>query len=161
MRSPCLLPIAALAGLLLLPSAPVSAQDFSVIVHRSNPVTSLTLSNLRDILFGNVTHWPNQSRIVLAERGSGSPVNRFLMGRILKTSWIDYKRSLEAIEFSGQDPVIVRVLNSDPAACKFVFNVPSALAVVETSSTAAAECRDLRVLKIDGLLPGQEGYHLK
>ena len=65
------------------------------------------------------------------------------------------------MEFRGQEPVIVRVLNSDAAACKFVFNVPSAVAVLETASMAALECRDVRVLKIDGLLPGQEGYRLK
>ena len=51
--------------------------------------------------------------------------------------------------------------NSDQAACKFVFNVPSAVALIETSSLAAPECRDVRALQIDGLLPGQAGYRLK
>lgn len=160
MRSSFIFPFAALAGLLAFtPSS--QAQNFSVVVHRSNPVTNLSFSSLRDIFSGAVTHWPNQSRIVLAERSSDSRVNRFLMERFLKTSWIDYKRSLEELEFRGQDPVILRVLNSDPAACKFVFNVPSALAVVESASVVTPECRDVRVLKIDGLLPGQEGYRLK
>lgn len=160
MRSPLHFPIALAAVALAVPS-PSPAQNFSVVVHRSNPIVGLTLANLRDILSGAVTRWPNESRIVLAERSGGSPVNRFLMERILRTSWIDYKRSLEELEFRGQDPVILRVLNSDPAACKFVFNVPSALAVVQTASTTSAECRDVRVIKIDGLLPGQEGYRLK
>jgi PBP superfamily domain len=138
-----------------------AAQGFSVVVHSSNPVSSLSLTGLRAIFTGTVTHWPNQSKIVLAQRGSESPANQFLMARFLKTSWQDYKRSLAALEFMGQEPVIIRVLNSDPAACKFVFNVPSAVAVIESASTAALECRDVRVLRIGGFLPGDWGYRLK
>jgi PBP superfamily domain len=149
---------AALGGL-ALPAA--HAQSFSAVVHPSNPVSTLSLTSLRAIFSGTVTHWPDQSRIVLTHREIGSPVNLFLMDRFLKTSWQDYRRSLLGLEFMGQEPAIVRVLNSDPAACKFVFNVPAAVAVIETASTAAGACRDLRVLKIDGFLPGQGGYRLK
>ena len=134
-------------------------------LHRGGaPVESdgnLSTLDLRAMFAGSVTHWPNQSRVVLAERENGSRANRFLMDRLLKTSWPDYKRSLENIEFMGQEPAIVRVLTSDAAACKFVFNVPGALALIESGSIAAPECRELRPLKIDGLAPGQEGYRLK
>jgi hypothetical protein len=153
--------IATLAGLVLSTAPLVDAQGFSVVVHPSNAVSSLSLTALRAIFTGTVTHWPNQSKIVLAQRGSESPANQFLMTRFLNTSWQDYKRSLVGLEFMGQEPVILRVLNSDPAACKFVFNVPSAVAVIESASTAAAECRYVRVLKIDGFLPGQLGYRFK
>jgi hypothetical protein len=160
MRSLLNIPMATFAGLLLAAPA-VEAQDFSVIVHPSNPVNELSLSGLRAIFAGAVTHWPNQARIVLVHRSSGSAPNLFLMDRFLKTSWLDYKRTLEGLEFMGQVPVIVRVLNSDPAACKFVFNVPAAVSIVETASMNAAECREVRVVKIDGLLPAQRGYRLK
>lgn len=152
---------AALIGLLSAVAPLASAQGFSVVVHQSNPVSTLSVSGLRAIFSGAVTHWPNEAKIVLVHRAAGSPANQFLLGRFLNTSWQDYKRSLESLEFRGQEPVVVRVLNSDAAACKFVFNVPSAVALIESRSIAAPECRDLRVLKIDGLLPGQGGYRLK
>ena len=67
------LPIVALAGF-LLPAAPVAGgQGFSVVVHRSNPVSNLGVAGLRDIFTGAVTHWPNQSRIVLAQRAAAVP----------------------------------------------------------------------------------------
>jgi hypothetical protein len=152
---------AALAGLLIVASPMAVCQGFSVVVHPSNPVSAITVPALRAIFNGAVTRWPNQSKIVLAERTQGSPANRFLMDRFLKTSWQDYKRSLEELEFMGQEAATIRVLNSDAAACKFVFNVPTAVAMVESVSTAEPDCRDLRVVKIDGLLPGQGGYRLK
>lgn len=138
-----------------------AGQGFSVVVHPSNPVSNLSVSALRAMFSGTVTHWPNHSKIVLAQRSAGSPANRFLMDRFLNISWQDYKRSLEELEFMGQEPAIIRVLNSDTAACKFVFNVPSAVALIESSSAGAADCRKLRVLKIDGLSPGQGGYRLR
>jgi hypothetical protein len=138
-----------------------AGQGFSVVVHPSNPVSNLSVSALHSMFSGTVTRWPNQTKIVLAQRNTGSPANRFLMQRFLNISWQDYKRSLEGLEFMGQEPAIVRVLNSDAAACKFVFNVPAAVALIESSSAAAPDCHDLRVLKIDGFLPGQGGYRLK
>ncbi len=161
MKLPFKFRMAAAAGLVLATAISAQAQGFSVVVHPSNTVGNLSAAGLRGIFVGTVTHWPNQTKIVLAHRGNESRANQFLMGRFLNTSWQDYKRSLESLEFSGQEPVIIRVLNSDPAACKFVFNVPSALALVETGSINAPECRQVRVLKIDGLLPGQSGYRLK
>lgn len=151
----------AIAAAILAEAPTAAAQGFSVVVHPSNPVKNLSLTDLREMFRGTVTHWQSRTKIVLAQRGAGSPANGFLMGRLLNTSWQDYKRSLEGLEFMGQEPVIVRVLNSDAAACKFVFNVPSAVAVIESALMSAPECHDVRILKIDGLLPGQEGYRLK
>jgi hypothetical protein len=151
----------ALLGCLAPSAAPAAGEEFSAIVHRSNPVENLSVKDLRAMFTGAISHWPNRVKIVLAQRESGSPPNGFLMARLLNTSWRDYKRSLETMEFEGQEPVTFRVLNSDLAACKFVFNVPSALALIATSSAASPECRDVRVLRIDGALPSQEGYKLK
>ena len=147
----------------ILPVAAVAAEipGFQVIVHPSNPITGLTSGEVRSIFAGSTTHWPDHARIVLVHRASGSPPNTFLMDHLLKTSWQDYKRSLEGLEFMGQEPVVVRVLNSDAAACKFVFNVPSAIAVIQASAQGMEECRDVKVLRIDGLLPAQQGYRLR
>jgi hypothetical protein len=58
-------------------------------------------------------------------------------------------------------PVSVKILNSDTAACQFVFNVPSAIAIVEVKSLASPACGQVRLLRIDGKLPDDEGYRLK
>jgi hypothetical protein len=57
--------------------------------------------------------------------------------------------------------VSVKVLNSDAAACQFVFNVPAAIAIIETASLPTAECGQVQVVRIDGKLPGEEGYRLR
>ncbi len=95
------------------------------------------------------------------ERDEGSAPFRYLMGRLLNTTPGGYKRSLQNIEYRGEAPVSIKVLNSDVAACQFVFNVPLAIAIVEAGSLASPACSAVRVVRIDGKLPGEEGYRLK
>jgi hypothetical protein len=83
------------------------------------------------------------------------------MGRLLNTTPGEYKRSLQNIEYRGDLPVSIKILNSDAAACQFVFNVPSAIAIVEIGSLGSPACSGIQVLRIDGKLPGEEGYRLK
>ncbi len=80
---------------------------------------------------------------------------------MLNTTPGEYKRSLQNIEYRGETPVSIKILNSDAAACQFVFNVPSAIAIIETKSLVSAACSQVQVLRIDGKLPGEEGYRLK
>jgi hypothetical protein len=74
---------------------------------------------------------------------------------------IAYKRSLATIEFSGQAPVLLKVLNSEETACKYMFYVPGSIALVETDSLHSPECAQLKVLRIEGKLPAEKGYRLR
>jgi hypothetical protein len=82
-------------------------------------------------------------------------------GRLLNTTPGDYKRSLQDIEYRGEEPVSVKILNSDAAACQFVFIAPLAIAIIETDSMALPACGAVRVLRFDGKLPGDKGDRLK
>jgi len=137
------------------------AQAFAAVVHRSNPTRDMRLRDLTSLFGGTSRQWPNNSPVVLVERDAGSAPFRYLMGRLLNTTPGEYKRSLQNIEYRGEAPVSVKILNSDAAACQFVFNVPSAIAIVETGSLASPACGGIQVLRIDGKLPGEEGYRLK
>jgi hypothetical protein len=98
---------------------------------------------------------------VLVERDAGSRPFLYLMQRLLNTTPGEYKRSLQNIEYRGDAPVSVKTLNSDAAACQFVFNVPAAIAIIETASLPTPECGQVQVVRIEGKLPGEEGYRLR
>jgi hypothetical protein len=144
-------------------AAPGSAapSGFAVVVHRSNATGNLSVGDLRALFEGATTHWPDHSKVVLVERDAAGSATAFLTERLLKVSLTDYKRNLAGLEFKGAEPVTLRVLNSDPSACKFVFNVPSAIALIDAASLSSPDCSRVKVLKIDGRLPGEEGYRLK
>jgi hypothetical protein len=153
--------IAALLAAPLLHSAADPAAGFAAVVHQSNPTHNLRFGDLLSMFEGASREWPNGSAVVLVERDAGSTPFRYLMLRLLNTTPGEYKRSLQNIEYRGEAPVSIKILNSDAAACQFVFNVPSAIAIVETNSLASPACSGIQVLRIDGKLPGEEGYRLK
>jgi hypothetical protein len=134
---------------------------FAAVVHRSNPAHELRRSELLALFEGDRPHWPRGAAVVLVERDSGSAPFRYLMRRLLNTTPGEYKRRLQNIEYRGEAPVPIKVLNSDEAACEFVFNVPAAIAIIEAQSLASPACREVRELRIDGKLPSEQGYTLK
>jgi hypothetical protein len=151
-----------IAALLAAPTLDCAAEtNFAAVVHQSNPTHNLRFRELLSLFQGASREWPNSSVVVLVERDAGSEPFRYLMERLLNTTPGEYKRSLQNIEYRGEVPVSIKILNSDAAACQFVFNVPSAIAIVETGSLALPACNAVQVLRIDGKLPGDQGYRLK
>jgi hypothetical protein len=148
-------------GLLMGQADSVGLPPFAVVVHRSNPNTNLRFTDVQAFFAGAVKQWPNGSKVVLVERDTGSAAYRFLLTRLLHMSATEYKRRLASIEFAGDAPVSIKILNSEEAACKFVFNVPGAIALIEMNSLRAPECGGVETARIDGRLPGQEGYRLR
>jgi hypothetical protein len=146
------LAISALAGM---------EASFAVVVHRSNPTSSLRFTDLRAFFWGEIRQWPDGKKLVLVERDLESAVFRFLMQRVLNSTAMEYQRHLANIEFKGEMPVMVRILNSDAAACKFVFNVPGSIALVATNSLTLPECAAVQLVTVDGKLPGEDKYRLK
>jgi len=140
---------------------PAGAPYFVVIVHSSNLQTDLHFTDLRNFFAGGAKTWRNGARVVLVERNLGSAAYNFLLGHVLNMSATDYKRRLASIEFAGETPVTLKVLNSEEASCKFVFNVPGSIALIEAQSLRAPECGGVQIVRIDGKLPGEEGYRLQ
>ena len=145
----------------LAPGTPSPNPTCSVVVHQSNPNTRLRMGDLQAFFAGARKNWPNGNGIVLVQRSPDSPAYRVLLDRVLNMSATEYKRRLANVEFMGESPVNLKVLNSDVMACKYVFNVPGAIAVVETESLRLPECGGVQVVRIDGKLPGEEGYRLR
>jgi len=135
--------------------------SFAVVIHQSNPSVDLRLADLRAFFDGASKRWPNGSNVVLVERDAISPAFRFLLQGVLNMTASEYKRNLTRIEYSGGSRVNVKTLNTEGAACKFVFNVPGAIALIETSSLSLAECNGVQIVKVNGKLPGEEGYPLR
>jgi ABC-type phosphate transport system substrate-binding protein len=155
-----------LVSLLLLGAIPrVSSADsapvLAVVVNKTNPVENLSESQLRKILLGEVTQFPgvDHRKVVLVHRDPESEVYRQMLLRVLKMTPAEYQRYLLAIVFRGADPIMIKTLNSDDTAAKFVFNVPDALAVI-AAAPASAAAQMVRIVRIDGKLPGEPGYGL-
>ena len=135
------------------------APVLAVIVHKSNPVENLSRAQLRKLLLGEVRQWQDGRKVVLVERDEGSVIFVQMLARVLSMKPFEYKRHLLAVEFQGSQPPIVKTLNSDDGSTKFVWNVPDAIGLIEAVPSSSARA-NVKVLRIDGKLPGEPGYGL-
>ncbi len=144
----------------MLPAAVGQDPILTVIVNKSNPVDSISTKELRAFLLGQVAQWPNKQAVILVERESTSPAFQKTLQLVLHMSEGEYERWFLQQEFRGEKTPLIKTLNSDEGAGKFVFNVPGALAITEGVPSLGASS-EIKVLRVDGKLPGDPGYALK
>lgn len=67
---------------------PIGKDAFIFLVHRNNPVSQVTISQLKDIYSGKLTHWKevggNDNRIVAFQREKNSGSQTFMEQKIMK-----------------------------------------------------------------------------
>ncbi|MCU7830304.1 MAG: substrate-binding domain-containing protein [Candidatus Thiodiazotropha sp. (ex Myrtea sp. 'scaly one' KF741663)] len=123
---------------------PVAWDALAVVVHKSNPVESLSLEQLRDVFMGKVTNWsalggPDQPLELLIRNGKISGVGHTVRKLLFGDETIDFQAS-ESFKSSG------------PLE-KAIEQNPNAIAVTGISS---ARKRDFKVINLDGREPSIE-----
>jgi hypothetical protein len=132
----------------------------AVVVHKSTPCDDMTAGMLRKVLSGELLEWSDGRKVVLVQQAPESPVYQRMLSLALHTDVKAYKRHLIQVEFQGKELPLIKTLSSDEMAIKFVGNVPGAIAVVEAVALAGGAPR-IKVLRIDGKMPGERGYALQ
>jgi hypothetical protein len=132
----------------------------AVVVHKSSPFDDLSSATLRKVLAGELAEWPDSRKVVLVQQAPESLVYQQMLHMILHEDPKAYKRHLIQVEFQGKDVPLIKTLSSDEMAIKFVGNVPGAVAVIDGSNLTGAFAR-VKVLRVDGKLPGERGYALQ
>ncbi|MEW6210167.1 MAG: hypothetical protein AB1631_17505 [Acidobacteriota bacterium] len=136
----------------------VSAQeDLAIIVNKSNPVDELSLADLRKIFLAERSRWPNGRKVTIVMREQGRVERAAALRLIYRMREQDFNRHFLNIRFTGETLEEPKLLASADGMIKFVFNVPGAIGYARASEVDST----VKVLRIDGLAPGQPGYKLK
>jgi hypothetical protein len=132
----------------------------AVIVHKSSTAENVSLADLRKILTGDLRGWSDSSPLILVQQPDDGAVQQRILKLLLKTTPAAYNRQLLQIQFQGHPAPAIKVLNSEPNAIGFVWNVPGSISIVDASA-AAANSSHVKLIKVDGKLPGDKGYPLQ
>jgi hypothetical protein len=147
-----------LLGLAILPLAPratAQTNDIAVVVSSGNPATNISLGELRKVFIGAKLAWPGGQPIKLIGRGPGCR-ERLALLKLLAMSETEYKQYWIAQVFRGEadaEPLTVPSAGMQKEALK-VF--PGAISLLNVGDVKPG----MKVLKVDGLLPGAAGYSL-
>jgi ABC-type phosphate transport system substrate-binding protein len=140
-----------------LATSPPKQESLAIVVNQSNPVSDLSLAELRAVFMGERSHWPNGRRITLVMMEQGQPEREAILREICRLSEADFRRRILQGLFTGEVLVSPKTLATPVGVRKFVFNVPGAIGYLRPEDVDAS----VKVIRLDGHLPSDAEYALR
>src|SRR5262249_27551391 len=138
-------------------ASPLWEDDLAIIVNKSNPIDNLSSVDLRKVFMGERKTWGNGKRVTIAMRDEGQPEREAVLKSIYHMRDRDFNSYFLHAAFTGDAMEAPKTLSSASGMIKFVFNVPGAIGYVR-----AGDVNDtVKVVRVDGVLPHNEGYKIK
>ena len=150
-----------LGGMLFIISLQAIADDqtrsLAVIVNPSVRQDSISIEDLRNTLLGDIRFWDGGGLVTLLIQAPVSWERDTVLGKVMKMSEPQYRQFWISKVFRTEAASGPKVVLSNEMAGILVSRIPGAMAFVDDADIPA----DAKVLKIDGLLPGDDDYSLK
>jgi ABC-type phosphate transport system substrate-binding protein len=145
--------LAVLVNLVLAAAAKAQNGDVAVVVNPENPVSNISLVDLRKIFAGEKQSWQGGLPIRPIVRNPGSH-ERLVLLRTLRMSEAEYRQHWTAQVLRGDS-------SNEPPSVPSVGMQKEALVVFRGAITLI-DLSDvkpgMKILKVDGHLPGEPGY---
>ena len=141
----------------LPPAAAQAPADIAVVVHPDVPVDNLSLSDLRRLLLGDREFWPASVRVTLLVRAPIARERDVVLKNVCQMTEAQFRQHWIAKVFRAETALAPKIVYSSEMAIDLVTRIPGAIAFVDASQMRSG----LRVVRIDGRLPGDRGYLLR
>lgn len=155
--------VACFAVLHLLQPAIVFAEDsvsqngIAIVVHKDTAVDDLSMTELRNIFLANQQFWANRSRIILLVRAPQSDERDFVLNSIYQMDEAQFRQYWIAKMFRAEVPRGPKIVFSAGMTRDLVVAIPGSISFMRFADVTD----DVKVVRVDGKLPGDEGYLLK
>ena len=153
-----------LFGVMLLSAAvsptPVfgaGAGDIAIVVGPDTPVDNLTLSEVRKLFFGDRQFWNTNRRVTLLIRAPVAHERDVILKTVYQMTESQYRQYWISKVFRAEISTGPKIVFSNSMATELVLSIPGSVAFVD----AAQVPNGLRVIRIDGTLPGDARYPLR
>ena len=127
------------------------AKQLAVIANPANPAANISTAELAQIFNARTSTWPDATDLKIVLRDPSSSEMKLVLRTLLDMTPSQAETFLQA--HRGR----FIVADSDEAVVKFVSSTRGAIGVVDLYSINSA----VKVLKIDGKLPVEQGYLLR
>lgn len=153
--------VLAVATLVLMPARAFSGKnDIALIVHKSNPMSDISSAELRRVFLGDETRWSNNDRITILLLPPGSEERQMFLRNVLRMSDDDFVRHWISRVFQGEASAGPKTASSSASMARLVAGLPAAVGVIGAADIPTGD-NGLKVLRIDGKSPGDDGYRLR
>lgn len=142
---------------LLIPLRADAATDIAVVVRPDVPVDNISFADLRKLVLGDRQFWSSNLRVTLLIRAPMAPERDVVLKNILQMSEAQFRQYWIGKVFRAESTSGPKTVYSNDMAAGLVGSIPGSIAFMDAASVP----NNLKVVKVDGLLPGDRGYPLK
>jgi hypothetical protein len=144
------------AAAFLLSVLACAASDIAAVVRQDTPVDNVTFAEARKLFMGDRQYWSSNLRVVLLIHAPSARERLVVLKTMYGMSEAQFRQYWISKVFRLEATTGPKIVFSNEMAIELVGAIPGAVGFVD----AATVPKDLKVLKIDGLLPGEKGYCL-
>jgi hypothetical protein len=131
--------------------------DVAVVVHPDVAVDNLTTSELRRVVLGDREFWPASVRITLLLRAPVAHERDVILKDVCQMTEAQFRQHWIGKVFRADTALAPKIAYSNEMAIDLVSRVPGAIAFIPASQVV----KGLKVVKVDGRLPGDRDYLLR
>src|SRR6202023_504891 len=151
-----------LLGIFTVVQHPVAAQtprgtDIAVVVNPETPVTELSLAEVRKVFLGERQYWNAKLPVVLLIRAPVARERDVVLRLIYQMSEVQFKQYWVAKIFRAEVTSPPKIVYSNDMQYELVSAMPGAIAFVDARNVHPG----VKVLRVDGMLPGDKDYPLR
>jgi hypothetical protein len=126
------------------------------VVSADVPVEDLSFSEVRKLFLGERQFWTPKLRVVLLMRAPVAPERDVVLRSIYQMSEAQFRQYWISKVFRAEVSAGPKIVYSTEMTTELVSAIPGSVAFVDAGQVP----KGLKVLKIDGKLPGDKGYPL-
>jgi ABC-type phosphate transport system substrate-binding protein len=143
-------------------AGPMEAQttrgaDIAVVVNPDTPVNDLSLAEVRKVLLGERQYWNSKLPVVLLIRAPVARERDVVLRVIYQMTESQFKQYWIAKIFRAEAASPPKIVYSNDLQYELVTAMPGAIAFVDAHNVRPG----LKVLRVDGHLPGDSDYPLR
>jgi len=139
-----------------IPVASAQGGSIAVVVNPQNSLSTIQMAELRRVLVGEKRYWTGGATVKLFTRKAGTPEHNALL-KVMGMSEAEYKQYWTSRIYQGEAQTEPIALPSNGMQREALTAYPGAIALIDSADVKPG----MKVLKLDGKLPGEDGYPLQ
>jgi hypothetical protein len=132
--------------------------DVAVVTHPDTPINSMTLAEVRQVFLGERQYWNSKLPVVLLIRAPVARERDVVLSVIYQMSEAQFKQYWIAKIFRAEIASAPKIVYSNDMENDLVRALPGAIAFMDARTASRL---GLKILRVDGHLPGEQGYLLR
>jgi len=136
--------------------AQTKSNDVAVVTNPSTPVSELSLAEVRKIFLGERQYWNSSMPVVVLVRAPVAREREVVLKTIYQMNENQFKQYWVAKIFRSEAVSAPKIVYSSDMTMQLLTVIPGSIAFMQAKDVGSG----VKVLKVDGQLPGESGYRL-